>query len=770
MTERRALHAAMFGTSFALILFELALTRVFGVVLFASFAHLALALAMLGIAAGALAQHLWPALLPDRGLERRAGWLCLYLAGAAVLATLAAVRFPVTVQFAEPPVTYGERSSVYGDLVDPFWFPALLPFLAAPFALGGLIFAGAFQRRRAWIGSLYGADLLGGAAGAVAFVPLLYRVSAPDAAFAVALAAVLPAGALFAAARDRMGLSAAAALGLGAAAALGTAATGHEVLRVRYAAGYSEQNVTWVRWTPLTRLAIHEDARGAYMLLDNTSASEIVTTPRRVAARAREANRAAVYQLHRPPARVAILAASAGPEVAVARHYGFEDIDAIDIAAEIADAVATRFADAPVNPFRGPGVRRIRLDGRAAILHADHRYDIIQMVHANLHSSAGLLAAAWSPALLETRQAFATYFDHLTPDGTLSFARGVRTHEVGRAVVAALRDRGVADPRRHLALIRGDSSVLLAKARPFTRRERNRLRAWLRTLPRQHLAFDPLAPDPEVWRTLSRGPVLTDDHPYFDRPATVLDGMARGLTTLALRGAQLPASLVLYRTLALQALAVLAAGAVLFALPLAVRGRRAIRRGDLPFLLFVCGLGYGYLAVETVLIHALVLFVGHPVYAVTAVILAMLLSSGLGAMTVARIPARHLRPALHAALGATLALGALHAWVVPAALTRAALGAPLAARAGLTLAVLAPLGFAMGMPFPLGLRLLPADREPLVPWAWALNGWTSVAAALGTVLLARGWGYSAAFAVALAAYAGALAVSGRVGVEPASPR
>ena len=65
----------------------------------------------------------------------------------------------------------------------------------------------------------------------------------------------------------------------------------------------------------------------------------------------RDLDRSIVYRIHDAPARVAILAASAGPEVSIAQMYGYENIDAIDIAQEIADLVAEKFPDSPVNPY-----------------------------------------------------------------------------------------------------------------------------------------------------------------------------------------------------------------------------------------------------------------------------------------------------------------------------------------------------------------------------------------------------------------------------------
>ena len=65
----------------------------------------------------------------------------------------------------------------------------------------------------------------------------------------------------------------------------------------------------------------------------------------------------------------------------------------------------------------------------------------------------------------------------------------------------------------------------------------------------------------------------------------------------------------------------------------------------------------------------------------------------------------------------------------------------------------------MGMPFPLFLRVLRPDAAGMVPWAWAFNGWMSVVASLGTVFVSRLYGYHQAFAVAIAAYLLALAMS-----------
>lgn len=752
---------AMFLFSFGLVLYELLLTRLFAVVLFASFAHLALGLALLGISVGALLQHLWPSLLPDDGLEDRLAAIAIGMCATVLGAVGFTIRAPVTVQWDAAPADFAERSTLTWDLIDPVWFGLLLPVLAVPFALAGLAFAGAFQRRKAAIGLLYGADLIGGAAAAVAFVPLLYTVPGPDAVFVVVLAGAIAAAALWASIGRRGPAIAALLPAVASVALLGAAVARDGVLQVRYAAGYSEDNVTYTRWTPLTRLAIHEDARGHFMLLDNTSASEIVRSDARRKALALEPNRGLVYQLHHPPAKVAILAASAGPEVAVAQSFGFTGIDAIDIAPEIGDVVAERYADNPVNPYATGDTHRILLDGRAAILHADHPYDIIQMVHANLHSSAGLLANAWSPALLETREAFELYLTRLTPDGTLSFGRGPKTKAMLRTVMAAMTALGMEHPERNVICVSGPATVMLAKPRAWTQAERDEVARIAATRPGQFVWYDPLAPrDRKVWDEIQRAPLITDDRPYFESPRQAGNALLDAFGHFFRAGdEQVEAVTVLYHALALQTLFVLAVGVLSVAVPALRRAPSGLDRidGAAIGLAYVSCLGYGYLAIETVLIHDLVLFVGHPTYAITVVILAMLLFSGVGSILAGRVAEPRLVATLRAGLVGVLALGALQAFAVPVVLDEVALGWPIGVRAAIVFVVLAPLGLVMGLPFPLALRILRPEAAAIVPWAWALNGWTSVVASIGTVVLSRLVGYDFAFLVALAAY-GAAAV------------
>ncbi|MDP2306760.1 MAG: hypothetical protein Q8P18_12115 [Pseudomonadota bacterium] len=779
--SRRVL-AAVFLYSLCLLLYELLLTRLFAVVLFASFAHLALALALLGTGVGAVAQHLWPSLVPERGLLRRLGWIGLGLGVSTVFAVLAVLHFPV-LQIPEGLLTtYQDTSANKAELLHQGWFAALLPVLAVPFAFAGLAFAGVFQRLRQHIGVLYGADLVGGALAAVLFLPVLSVLAGPDVAFVVAALAGVGAVISFGADRsDRLGMGLSVAL-IAGSVALSVAGLSGDVLKVVRTVGFSEDRVTYTEWTPLVRLAVHETKEETLVLLDNTSASAVPMSEADLKRLTVQANRRLAYDVIEPSGKVAILAASAGPEVAVARSAGFTDIEAIDLESAIFRVVAERFAGSPVNPYADGTVRRVHLDARAAILSSPDKYRLIQMVHANLWSAAGLLANTWSPALLETRDAFGTYLDHLEPDGVISFGRGSQTEALARSASAALSARGVDKPWQAVAWVTGRSQVILVRPRAWTPEERAQLVAALPGYSQAALAW-PIDQEsaPKAWKKLMSERAMTDDRPYVDTWSDVrrIFGKAADLATPLgpSASAEDDPLATIYLSVFVQFAFVFAAGGVFVALPWALRGRTEVRGvvGTGRLLAYVACLGYGYLALETVLIHQLVLFVGHPTYAITIVVLAMLLGSGLGSVFLAGdsagegiVAARRLRKVLFGVLGLGLVCGVF----APPALAAVALGAPIAVRAALTFVVIFPLGFIMGAPFPLALRSVGATAAPAIPWAWAINGWMSVLASLATVVIARLYGYTFAYGVALAAYgvAAVLAVGlARVGAK-AEPR
>ena len=190
------------------------------------------------------------------------------------------------------------------------------------------------------------------------------------------------------------------------------------------------------------------------------------------------------------------------------------------------------------------------------------------------------------------------------------------------------------------------------------------------------------------------------------------------------------------------------------------RGETHGRRRVLSYFLL---LGFGYMFVEIVLIQRFILLVGPPVYAFSLVLASLLASSGLGSLFSQRLKIR-------STVQICLLVAALLAFYVAALHVFLDILLPLDfwARVPASLVALCPLGFLMGAPFPLGIRLIEKRDPSLMAWAWAVNGSSSVLASILSVIIALSWGFTSVVLLASLAYLAAAAVMLNLGVRKPS--
>ena len=165
---------------------------------------------------------------------------------------------------------------------------------------------------------------------------------------------------------------------------------------------------------------------------------------------------------------------------------------------------------------------------------------------------------------------------------------------------------------------------------------------------------------------------------------------------------------------------------------------------------YFAAIGLGFLAFEVVLIQRFVLFLGFPTYALSVVLFALLLFTGLGSLLSERL--RERRAGLVAALAAVTAIVVIAAFALQP-LLRGLIDLPFAARVAIAVALLAPVGLLMGMAMPVGLKRLAGLYPDGVAWAWGINGVMSVLGSVLTIFVALNWGFTVATLVAAACYA-----------------
>jgi len=493
------------------------------------------------------------------------------------------------------------------------------------------------------------------------------------------------------------------------------------------------------------------------------------------------------HLLHRP--RVLVLGAGAGADVLQAHYHGASGIDAVELNPQVVDLVRRRFAAYSGGLYSS--LARVHVaEARGFVAASDQRYDLIQVALLDSFSASAAGLYALSENYLYTVEALQDQLRHLRPGGLLAITRWVTLPprdalKLFAAAVAALERSGVADPGARLALIRSwKTSTLLVRNGAFGGADIAAIRGFCAARSFD-VAFYPgmraeeanrynvvEAPDLFDGATALLGPrrdaflrdykfdvaPATDDRPHFFhffkwRTWSELLGL-KGQGGLPLLEWGYP---VLVATLVQAA----AASLLLIGLPLAwVAGGRARRNAGPPrggsrrrVLAYFLAIGLAFMFIEIAFIQKFVLYLSHPLYAVAVVLFAFLLFAGIGSRASGRLSQGRL--AMHepvAAVAGAIAVSAALCLALLPWLFQHSMRLPDAARILISVALIAPLAFFMGMPFPLGLgRIEPTDAR-LIGWAWGINGCASVVGAVLATLLAIHVGFSAVVVAALVLY------------------
>jgi spermidine synthase len=758
-------------TSFSALLLELALTRLFSVVLFYHFAFLAISIALLGLGAGGVFAYLFKNRLARTATRTLAARLCIDSSILILVALEVVLHVPVALT-----VTW----------VNFLHLTALYVVAALPFFLTGLLFSVVFARETWRVSRLYGADLCGGALACLAVVPLLNRIGGPNTilAAAVVMAAAAVVWSASSTARRVAG-------GLVVAFVVLIAANhSNQLIDVVYAKGMF-RDPAWVefaRWNALSRVEVDRQGQAKAIVIDADAQTYIMNCDLQHWQGSEWEHDLmsappALANVLRPRGEFAIIGPGGGVDVLRAVANGSPSVTGIEINPIIADTIMRgRYADYALHLYERPEVHIHVTDGRSYLRSTPQQFDVVQMTLVDTWASTAAGAFALSENNLYTVEAFREYFEHLKPGGMIAITRWEfrQPREALRVVAVAmeaLHRLGVANPARNFIVASqgpldedGIPVVVLAKKTAFTAEEQSTVQA--------HFAeYDDLAPlylpsqpateqagsNPFVDLIASNDPYrfaqgyaynvapVSDNAPFFF--FTLKAGQILSPQTLQ-HGIDWKVNmgvLVLILVLIISLVAVLG----FLVLPLALHGSR---QSPLPLLYFVA-VGLGYILVEIDFIQRFVLFLGHPTYALTVVIFLLMLSSGAGSLFSRRwLPRTEMAwmPLLLViiALVANLFLlpRGLGAWV----------GLGFGYRLVISGLLLVPLGFAMGMPFPTGLRALAAGSNGWVPgrvgennaveWAWAMNAAASVLGSVLAMVIAIQFGLTVTLACGVAAY------------------
>jgi len=470
----------------------------------------------------------------------------------------------------------------------------------------------------------------------------------------------------------------------------------------------------------------------------------------------------------RPKSDVLVIGVGGGRDIISALAFDQKSVMGVEINGDILKAINQRYGDFTGHLDRNLHVRLVNDEARSYVTRQPARFDIIQVALVDTWAASSAGAFVLTENSLYTTQAWKTFLSKLTDRGVLTFSRWYQPQtpwEMYRLTALAaesLRESGVQDPRRNIILLRwmgkdvvGVGTILLS-TKPFSDSDITQMQNYadqmgFTVVLNPNFASDEVmgqianSEDPQKF---ARGFVAditppTDDRPFFFNMLRLHDlAHPERLQRLARPNVNVISTLI---GLAVFVTLLTIAGILV---PLRVTSDPAVLRGCTPLLTYFACIGIGFMLIEVSQMQRLIVFLGHPTYALSVVLFSLLTFSGLGSLSCSRLVTR--RQSIHR-LGLLLLALIAFGGATPAIVTQFS-SAQTATRILCAVLLLAPIGFLMGSAFPLGMKVANAHSSSITPWLWGVNGATSVCASVFAVVISLNSGITMAFWLGVIAY------------------
>ena len=499
--------------------------------------------------------------------------------------------------------------------------------------------------------------------------------------------------------------------------------------------------------------------------------------------------------------RLLIVGAGGGSDILQAQYHQVDNIDAIEINAQVVDLLNNEFAEYSGNLYQQQNIR-IHIDdvrGFLSTISTDKKalFDLIQLSLMDSFSASASGLYSLHESYLYTQEALQTYIEHLSDDGYLAISRWVKTPprdalKMFATAIEALKQLNKKNVNQHLLLIRSwQISTLLIKNSAFTEEEIDAVKLFC-----QQRSFD-IAWYPGISKNEANrfnifdqayfyqaAVALLGEHPeqflqeykYFLYPATddkpffyhfFKWSVLPELLSLRGQGGVLLMEMG-YLILIVTLLLAITASIILILLPLLVfrrtrhissavnstQSKSEINRSKLLLYFFMIGLAF--LFIEIAFMQKFILFLHHPIYSISIVLAAFLINAGIGSTW-----SRHLvknysyQKVIRWAISTIIVLSLLYI-VILNPLFSWLIALPIVFKIGLSLILISPLAICMGMPFPLALSILGDNSgeqgQAYIPWAWGVNGCASVISAVLASILAIHLGFTIVILIAVSLY------------------
>lgn len=490
---------------------------------------------------------------------------------------------------------------------------------------------------------------------------------------------------------------------------------------------------------------------------------------------------AVAFELQNKP-NVLILEPKGGMAISAARALGAGQITAVEGNPLVIDAAA--------DIYHMEGVDLVTSSGRSFLRASETKFDIIQIPLTDSFHPVSSGAYALGEDYRYTLESFEDMIKILKPDGLLVITRWLQQEpsewlRIFALAVTALEEEGLNSTTNILALRGYNTGTIFVKNSPFKMTEIAKVRSFaenkafdivfMPTLREEEINRFNILPEPVYYQTFNNflqadsreyfyrtypydvSPP-TDDHPFFghyfkwSQIGDVLGSI--GTTWQPFGGAGYLVIIIIF-IIAL----ILSNGLILLPMIFRKRTGSASRLGRLPIYFGLIGLAF--MLVEMPLIQRFILYLDQPSFAMAAVLFSILLFSGIGSHYGSQ------KLTLPKALSSLVGLLIVYIFLLPRLLSLS-LGLPLALRLLITIVLIAPVGFLMGIPFPAGLSQIRTIKEQnpdagdwMISYVWGVNGASSVIATILASLISLSCGFNLTFVAGTFCYLLAFFIIGK---------
>jgi len=480
--------------------------------------------------------------------------------------------------------------------------------------------------------------------------------------------------------------------------------------------------------------------------------------------------------LIRPNSSVLIVGVGGGRDVLSSLYYHQKHILGIEVNDRILETLTGPFGDYTGHLDRYPQVQLVNDEARSFIARSQKKFDIIQVSLIDTFAATASGGFVFTENSLYTLESWKIFMEHLTSRGIFSVSRWYgkkRLGEIYRCLTLAtttLRNLGVEDPRRNIVIIASQDGGyggrtnwnvgnLLVSKQPFSEEDLNILDAYAKEKGFQIVLSPRTVSTPSLASIVSTNnlnkladnfPINilppSDDSPFFFHMLKL-----KNFFNPKLEQVETDREYWAVLTLWFLFIVVLISSFCFILFPVLFSPDRRLTVGTLPLLIYFCSIGLGFMFIEISQMQRLIVFLGHPIYGLSVVLFTLLLGSAAGSYSVSILSSHPWlnKPVLRLGglLIALILFGCLTSFVIVHFRNCSTF-----ARISLSTIVLIPLGFFLGMAFPIGMNLGQISSKLFTPWLWGVNGAASVCASILALILSLNWGISATFWAGFAFY------------------